>query len=155
MCVTRMLLHYRMERILPPTTGPAQSRAAWTEEGMKYREECREARDKGHYKPGEHYTAIEGENRILMTNLPQIHGLRHCWCWEARSRPHLPTWSFAKVPRPQLSPEENARLLCVYLRPWTLRETGSTRTILREKHLASAIAFVHKRFPLLMKTLQN
>ena len=31
-----MLLHYSMERILPPTTTPAQSRAAWTEEGKKY-----------------------------------------------------------------------------------------------------------------------
>ena len=32
-----MLLHYIMERILPPTTTPAQSRADWTEEGKKYR----------------------------------------------------------------------------------------------------------------------
>ena len=32
-----MLLHYSMDRILPPTTTPAQSRAAWTEEGKKYR----------------------------------------------------------------------------------------------------------------------
>ena len=31
-----MLLHYSMERILPPTTTPAQSRAAWTEEGKKH-----------------------------------------------------------------------------------------------------------------------
>ena len=71
--------------------------------------------------------ALEGDNRILMPNLPQLHGLRHCWCWEARGRPHLPTWSFAKVPRLQFSPEENARLLSIYMRPWTLRESKSTR----------------------------
>ena len=62
-----------------------------------------------------------------MPDLPELHGLRNCWCWEARHRPHLPTWSFAKVPRLQFSPEENARLLSVYMRPWTLRESESTR----------------------------
>ena len=62
-----------------------------------------------------------------MPNIPQLHGLRHYWCWEARTRPHLPTWSFAKVPRLQLSPEENARLLSIYMRPWALRESESTR----------------------------
>ena len=82
---------------------------------------------RGHYKPGEHYITIEGEDRILMPDLPELHGLRNCWCWEARPRPHLPTWSFAKVPRLQFSPEENARLLSVYMRPWTLRESESTR----------------------------
>ena len=82
---------------------------------------------RGHYKPGEHYIAIEGEDRILMQDLPDLHGLRNCWCWEARPRPHLPTWSFAKVPRLQFSPEENARLLSIYMRPWTLRESESIR----------------------------
>ena len=82
---------------------------------------------KGHYKPGEHYTAVESEDRILLPNLPELHGLRHCWCWEKRKRPHLPTWSFAKVPRLQFSPEENARLLSVYMRAWTLRESESTQ----------------------------
>ena len=92
-----------------------------------YAEECRQTRMKGQYKPGEHYRAIEGEDRIILPDLRELYGLRHCWCWEARPRPHLPTWSFAKVPRLQFSPEENARLLSVYMRPWTLRETESTR----------------------------
>ena len=122
-----MLLHYSIERILPPTTTPAQSRAAWPEEGKKYWDECRAARVRGNYKPGEHYTALEGEDRILLPNLRDLYGLRNFWCWEARPRPHLPTWSFAKVPRLQFSPEENARLLSVYMRPWTLRESESTR----------------------------
>ena len=46
-----------MERILPPTNTAALSRADWTEEGEKYRTECREAKVKGQVKPGEHYTA--------------------------------------------------------------------------------------------------
>ena len=54
-----MLLHYSMERVLPPTNALARSRAAWSEDGKKYWEECRETRIKGHYKPGEHYTAIQ------------------------------------------------------------------------------------------------
>ena len=34
-----MLLHYSMERILPPTNALARSRAEWTEEGRKYHEQ--------------------------------------------------------------------------------------------------------------------
>ena len=67
-----MLLHYSIERILPPTTTRAQSRAAWTDEGNKYLHECCEARMRGHYKPGEHYTAIEGEARIFLPNLRDL-----------------------------------------------------------------------------------
>ena len=83
---------------------------------------------KGHYKPGEHYTALPDDDRILMPNLRHLNGLRHCWCWQKRPRPHLPTWSFAKIPRSQFSPEENARLMSVYMRPWTLRESESTNS---------------------------
>ena len=122
-----MVLHYSMERILPPTNPLKRSRAEWTAEGKKYHEACCETRMRGHYKPGEHYTALPGEDRILMPDLRELNGLRHCWCWQERPRPYLPTWSFAKVPRLQFSPEENARLLSVYMRPWTLRESESTR----------------------------
>ena len=61
-----------------------------------------------------------------MPDLRELNGLRHGWCWQERPRPHLPTWSFAKIPRVQFSPEENARLMSVYMRPWTLRESEST-----------------------------
>ena len=82
----------------------------------------------GHYKPGEHYTALTAENRILLPDLRNLNGLRLCWCWQTRPRPYLPTWSFAKIPRLQFSPEENARLMSVYMRPWTLRESESTNS---------------------------
>ena len=121
-----MLLHYSMERILPPTNPLKRSRAEWTAEGTKYYKECCDTKMRGHYKPGEHYTALPGEDRILMPDLRELNGLRHCWCWQERPRPYLPTWSFAKVPRLQFSPEENARLMSVYMRPWTLRESEST-----------------------------
>ena len=101
-----MLLHYSMERIHAPNNDEARSRATWTEEGEMY-EQWRKAQGvEPEYKPGEHYIATEGENRILMPSLRHLYGLRHCWCWEARERPHPPTWSFAKVPRVQFSPEE-------------------------------------------------
>ena len=75
-----MLLHYGIERIMPPTNLQAMSRAEWTPAGEQYREECREARMRGHYKPGEHYIAIEGEDRILLPDLPDLYGSRSCWC---------------------------------------------------------------------------
>jgi hypothetical protein len=46
--------------------------------------------------------------------------------WERRPRPHVPVWNFTKVPRPNLSPEENARLLSLYMRPWTLNPHAAT-----------------------------
>ena len=64
-----MLLHYSIERILPPTNTRAQSRAAWTDEGKKHVDECRKSRMRGHYVPGGHYTAIEGSARIMLPNL--------------------------------------------------------------------------------------
>ena len=69
-----MLQHYCIERIMPPTNPQAMSRAEWTPAGEQYREECRKARMRGHYKPGEHYILIEGEDRILMPDLPELHG---------------------------------------------------------------------------------
>ena len=108
-----MLMHYAMERILPPTDSQSKLRATWTAEGSAYRRQCKETHVKPDYQAGIHYVAAEGENRVLLPGLPALRGLRHRWCWEARPRPHLPTWSFAKVPRPLCSPEENARLLCV------------------------------------------
>ena len=109
-----MLLHYTMERILPP-------------EGEAYRLQCTADEVRPTYVAGVHYIAKEGQQRILLPELPALRGLRHRWSWKARPRPDLPTWSFAKVPRPQFSPEENARLLCVYLRPWTLNPVESTK----------------------------
>ena len=53
--------------------------------------------------------------------------MRHCWCWEKRWRPHLPIWSCAKMPSARLSPEENGRLLCMYMRPWTLQSSASSK----------------------------
>ena len=38
----------------------------------------------------------------------------------------MPVWNYAKVPKVSLSPEENARLLCVYMRPWTLNPADAT-----------------------------
>ena len=122
-----MLLHYAMERILPPTTASAQQRASWTVEGNAYRQACSKAFQKPVYKAGVHYTAREGARRILLPDLPALRGLRHGWCWETRPRPHIPTWSFAKVPQRQFSPEQNARLLCLYFRPWTLNPAESSR----------------------------
>ena len=122
-----MLMHYTMERILPPTFVRAAARATWTEEGIAYRQMCAATNTEANYEAGIHYEAAPSEDRILLPDTAALRGLRHRWCWEPRPRLDLPTWSFAKVPRPQLSPEENARLLCVYLRPWTLSPTDCAR----------------------------
>ena len=78
------------------------------------------------WEAGTHYIARESEHRILLPDLPCLGKLRHRWCWQKRQRPYVPVWSHAKVPKVALSPEENARLLCVYMRPWTLNPADAT-----------------------------
>ena len=46
--------------------------------------------------------------------------------WVRRSRPHVPVWSYVKVPKWNFSPNENGRLLNVYMRPWTLNPADAT-----------------------------
>ena len=110
-----MLLHWSLERITAPISALGIQRATWTEEASTYRRQCREAGETPAYKAGIHDIAAAGVGRILMEDLSQLRGLRHVWC-ELRKRVHIPTWSFAKVPRSAFSPEENARLfsLCVH-----------------------------------------
>ena len=40
--------------------------------------------------------------------------------WTRSCRPHVPVCNYSRVPKSTLSPNENARLLNVYMRPWTL-----------------------------------
>ena len=120
-----MLLQYSMERILPPSSMIKSSRAPWTVDGIKYCEQCQRTGVKPRLQPGIPYVALPAHNRLLLPDLPALCGLRHRWCWELRSRPHLPVWSFAKVPRADFSVEENSRLLSVYMRPWTLNPQDS------------------------------
>ena len=122
-----MLLWWDIVRIVPPTRFAECPRSEWTPEGRAYTKLCQEEKRRPDYKAGIHYIATEDSDRILLPDILQLCSLRHRWCWEKRQRPHIPTWSFAKVPSPLFSPEENARMLCVYMRPWTLNPEDSSR----------------------------
>ena len=115
-----MIREWTMEKVLPPTSDSAPCRSRFTAAGLRHREECKAAKQAPEYEAGEHYECIAADGRILIPDLPELHNLRHRWVWERRPRPHVPVWSFAKVPKTNISPEENARMLCVYMRPWTL-----------------------------------
>ena len=65
----------------------------------------------------------------MLPDIPALGNLRHRWVWERRPRPHVPVWSFARIPRSNISPAENARLLSVYMRPWTLDPVQATRVV--------------------------
>ena len=115
-----------MERVMPPTKRDEHPTAKWTEEGKQYMKERQGAKVVPHWEAGFHYVALESPERILLPELPALQTLRHRWFWQRRHRPYVPVWSFAKVPRATLSPEENARLLSVYMRPWTLNPADAT-----------------------------
>ena len=127
-----MLRYWALVKVTPPNKA-LTSRSQWTPAGRKY---AATELDKGNKKPayiaGLHYVAVDAEHRILLPEHvtiedPQTHkkhevlrNLRHAWCWEKRSRPYVPVWSKSKMPDRRWSPEENSRLLCLYMRPWTL-----------------------------------
>jgi len=123
-----MLLHWSMVHITPPTTSGEDGMSKFTDAGLAYKEECKVSKQKPSYEPGLHYIAVAAPNRILMPELPALGTLRHRWVWERRFRLHLPVWNFSRVPHGKLSPEENARLLSVYMRPWTLNQHDVTES---------------------------
>ena len=115
-----MIRYWTMERILPPSNKVEVQTSAFTKEGRRYLAQCKKNGDDVVPKPGVHYVAIAGEDRLLLPDLPHLNGLRHRWCWQLRDRPYVPVWNFAKMPRATLPSEENSRLLSLYMRPWTL-----------------------------------
>ncbi len=101
-------------------------RSTWTEEGEDYVNFCKEAGVKTKIIAGKHYIAAAATERILLPEMSQLKGLRHKWCWEKRHRLHVPTWSFAKVPRVTFFKEENFRMMSVYMRPWSLNPADAS-----------------------------
>jgi hypothetical protein len=133
-----MLRYWTLVKIRPPNK-ERTSRSEWTPAARAFRAA---ELDKGHAKPayvaGLHYQATSAEHRILLPERvdvedPQsgkkqevLRGLRHVWCWEKRPRPYVPIWTKCKMPDRRWSPEENSRLLSLYMRPWTLHEASAS-----------------------------
>ena len=122
-----MLMHWYPERVLPPKRNDPNPTSMWTPAGDRYMKQCLANGDKPVWQAGVHYEALEAKDRILMPDLPALENLRHRWFWKRRNRPYVPVWSYAKIPRATFSPEENARLLSVYMRPWTLNPADETK----------------------------
>ena len=126
-----MLMHWTCEEVKPPgstdkSTGAQLHHSELTPEGVKFRDLERNAKRSPQYIPGEHYIALPGSDRILLPVLPCLKNLRHMWMWQKRPRPCVPVWNYSKIPKSTLSPNENARLLNVYMRPWTLDPATSS-----------------------------
>ena len=124
-----MLMHWSMEQVHPPIGKHKGERSEFTEEGLRYKEDCARNSCVPHYEAGKHYISTPANGRLLMPSHPALVVLRHKWVWERRPRPHVPVWSFSKIPKSNISPEENARLLSVYMRPWTLNPEDSTEIV--------------------------
>ena len=112
--------------------------SVWTKAGIIFRDsEKKDGKRQPEYIPGEHYTVIDTENRIVLPELPNLRNLQHSFMWIRRRRPCVPIWSYAKIPKTTLSPNENARLLNVYMRPWTLNPEDAND----DNRLLSDLAF--------------
>ena len=110
-----------------PETFKTVSHSQWTEAGKKFKKIQKEPGTRmPEYIPGDHYVVIDKPDHIILPNIPQLGNLPHVWMWCRRSRPYVPVWSYAKVPKSKLSPNENGRLLNVYMRPWTLNPATAT-----------------------------
>ena len=115
-----MMMHWSLERVLPPKPDEKDPTAQWTIEGITARKAAKAAKETFMPIAGVHYKVLPAEDRILLPDLPALCSLPDRWFWKRRTHPHVPVWSYAKIPRSRFSPEENARLLSVYMRPWTL-----------------------------------
>ena len=110
-----------------PETFKTVSHSQWTEAGKKFKKIQKESGKRmPEYIPGDHCVVIDKPDHIILPNIPQLGNLPHVWMWCRRSRPYVPVWSYAKVPKSKLSPNENGRLLNVYMRPWTLNPADAT-----------------------------
>ena len=155
-----MLMFWSLERISPPSAGQkaGDRNAQLTPEGRLYAQECKAARQKIEYEPDIHYTALPATDRILLPSgdsLPILGTLRHRWCWRRRPRPHAPVWNGAKLPKKTQSPEENCRVLSVYLRPWTLNPQDETATTPLLSRLGLAPEDTHNTAPSASNTASN
>ena len=132
-----MLRFWTPVKIEPPKKN---GRSKWTAAGERYKKKEEDKRNnRPAYVTGLHYTAIQETDRILLPesvtikdpktgrNIDVLGPLRHCWCWERRARPYIPVWEKSKMPDRKWSPEENSRLLSVYMRPWTLHHADASR----------------------------
>ena len=119
-------MHWSLERVLPPKPNEKDPTAQWTIEGITAMKAAKAAKETFMPIAGVHYKVLPAEDRILLPDLPALCSLRDRWFWKRRTHPHVPVWSYAKIPRSRFSPEENARLLSVYMRPWTLNPSDAT-----------------------------
>ena len=57
-------------------------------------------------------------------DVPATESLRHAWLLRRRPRPLCPSFGWCPTPRRRAEErEENARIVSVYFRPWTMRQT--------------------------------
>jgi len=124
-----MLMYWSMEQVRPPSRTAEDVTAELTAEGHLYLAQCKAAKEAPCLEPAKHYIALPAADRILLPDLDALGGLRHRWVWKKRSRPFVPVWNYAKIPKTNLSPEENSRLLSIYMRPWTLNPKDVTEQV--------------------------
>ena len=113
-----------------PPEHPANKEATltqWTDEGLTYYEAHKADDPPAELTPGLHWTVIEPEDNVRRKDYityPSYGSLfesfRHEWVMVFQSRPFVPQPSGAPLPDKRHTVEERARLLSVYLRPWTL-----------------------------------
>jgi len=76
------------------------------------------------WEPGVDYIVKEGggEDWLPFPDVPATASFRHTWVLRRRSRPRVPTFAGAPVPRRSVGEQERAAMITqVYFHPWTLR----------------------------------
>ena len=102
----------------------------WTDEGLAFYEAHKADDPPAELTPGLHWHVIEPEAQVLARRrdyitYPSVPGtaldtFRHEWVMMLQARPFVPQPSGAPMPDKRHTPEERARILSLYLRPWVL-----------------------------------
>ena len=113
-----MIMHWSMERVQPPSMRQDRPTSVLTPDGVRKTQECKASREAPQLLAGVDYVALEAPDRILLPEVrfantvaqepsarsapvggDALRGLRRRWYWQRRPRPHVPVWSYAKVPK--------------------------------------------------------
>ena len=126
LCAFEFLRYWTAEPLEPPSRSDPHPRTEWTTEGRKLRGTAEFKNGNVKLSPGKHYRVIEqktpGANGYwTFPSEPErvYKVLRHSWVIVRRPRPYVPVLIGAKVPDGATQPEETAKYLSAFFRPWT------------------------------------
>ena len=126
LCAFEFLRYWTAEPLQPPSRSDPHPRTEWTAEGRKLLSTDEFKNGNAKLCPGKHYRVREQKTPgadgywTFPSEPAKVYKvLRHSWVIVRRPRPYVPVLIGAKVPDAATQPEETAKYVSAFFRPWT------------------------------------